>query len=48
MVCLQQQQMQVHSYNIGICYRFQAQEEIPAEPFDRSMDEVWTEEGRWF
>ena len=37
-----------HSYNIGICYRFQAQEEIPAEPFDRPMDEVWTEEGRWF
>ena len=36
------------SYNIGICYRFQAQEEIPAEPFDRPMDEVWTEEGRWF
>lgn len=38
----------LHSYNIGICYRFQAQDEIPAEPFDRSMDEVWTEEGRWF
>ena len=36
-----------HSYNIGICYRFQAREEIPAEPFDRKMDEVWTEEGRW-
>ena len=37
----------LHTYNIGICYRFQALEEIPAEPFDRSMDEVWTEEGRW-
>ena len=37
----------LHTYNIGICYRFQAMEEIPAEPFDRSMDEVWTEEGRW-
>ena len=36
-----------HSYNIGICYRFQAREEIPAEPFDKRMDEVWTEEGRW-
>jgi len=36
-----------HTYNIGICYRFQAREEIPAEPFDRQMDEVWTEEGRW-
>jgi 5-formyltetrahydrofolate cyclo-ligase len=36
-----------HAYNIGICYRFQAHEEIPAEPFDRKMDEVWTEEGRW-
>ena len=35
------------SYNIGICYRFQALEEIPAEPFDRNMDEVWTEEGQW-
>ena len=38
----------LHSYNIGICYRFQAQEELPTEPFDRPMDEVWTEEGRWF
>ena len=38
----------LHSYNIGICYRFQAQEEIPAEPFDQPMNEVWTEEGRWF
>lgn len=37
----------LHSYNIGICYRFQAREEIPSEPFDRRMDEVWTEEGRW-
>lgn len=37
----------LQSYNIGICYRFQARESIPAEPFDRSMDEVWTEEGRW-
>ena len=35
------------SYNIGICYHFQASEEIPAEPFDRNMDEVWTEEGQW-
>lgn len=33
------------SYNIGICYRFQAKEEIPCEPFDRKMNEVWTEEG---
>lgn len=38
----------LHSYNIGICYQFQAQDEIPAEPFDCPMDEVWTEEGRWF
>ena len=37
----------LNSYNIGICYRFQAQKEIPAESFDRRMDEVWTEEGRW-
>ena len=36
-----------HSYNIGICYRFQAREEIPCEPFDRRMEEVWTEEGKW-
>lgn len=35
------------SYNIGICYRFQVLEDIPAEPFDRKMDEVWTEEGQW-
>ena len=33
------------SYNIGICYRFQAKDEIPCEPFDIPMDEVWTEEG---
>ena len=37
----------LHSYNIGICYRFQARDEIPCEPFDRKMDEVWTEEGQW-
>ena len=37
-----------HSYNIGICYMFQAREEIPAEPFDQRMDEVWTEYGRWY
>ena len=37
----------LHSYNIGICYQFQAREEIPSEPFDQPMDEVWTEEGRW-
>ena len=38
----------LQSYNIGICYQFQAREKIPAEPFDRSMNEVWTEEGKWF
>ena len=37
----------LRTYNIGICYQFQAREEIPCEPFDRKMDEVWTEEGRW-
>ncbi len=37
----------LRSYNIGICYQFQAREEIPSEPFDQPMDEVWTEEGRW-
>ena len=36
------------SYNIGICYQFQAREEIPSEPFDKKMDEVWTEEGRLY
>ena len=36
------------SYNIGICYQFQAQESIPHEDFDKTMDEVWTEEGKWF
>ena len=35
------------SYNIGICYQFQAREEIPTEPFDKPMDEVWTEQGQW-
>lgn len=33
------------SYNIGICFQFQTREEIPSEPFDRKMDEVWTENG---
>ena len=37
----------LHSYNIGICFGFQAKEEIPSEEFDRKMDEVWTENGRW-
>lgn len=36
------------SYNIGICYAFQVSKQIPAEPFDRVMDEVWTEEGKIF
>lgn len=34
------------SYNIGICYDFQVSEKIPTEPFDRIMDEVWTENGK--
>lgn len=38
----------LHTYNIGICYRFQAREAIPSETFDHRMDEVWTEEGRWY
>ena len=38
----------LQAYLIGICYRFQAREEIPTETFDRPMNEVWTEEGRWF
>ena len=37
----------LHTYNIGICHQFQAREEMPTEPFDRKMDEVWTEKGRW-
>lgn len=37
----------LHSYNIGICYQFQAKEHIPTESFDTAMDEVWTEEGQW-
>lgn len=35
----------LQSYNIGICFSFQVIPEIPVEPFDRPMDEVWTEEG---
>lgn len=35
------------SYNIGICFDFQARENIPTEPFDRRMDEVWTEKGKY-
>lgn len=37
-----------HSYNIGICYHFQARDKVPQEPFDKKMDEVWTEKGRWY
>ena len=37
----------LQSYNIGICFGFQAKEEIPSEDFDHKMDEVWTENGRW-
>lgn len=37
----------LHSYNVGICYEFQISEHIPTEPFDRTMDEVWTENGRF-
>lgn len=36
------------SYNIGICYGFQARETIPTETFDIRMNEVWTENGRFF
>lgn len=35
----------LQSYNIGICFGFQLIEAIPTEPFDKTMDEVWTEEG---
>lgn len=35
----------LQSYNIGICFSFQVIPEVPVEPFDRPMDEVWTEEG---
>ena len=35
----------LHSYIIGICYNFQVSEKLPVEPFDRRMDEVWTENG---
>lgn len=38
----------LQAYNIGICYQFQANETIPSEPFDQRMNEVWTENGRWF
>lgn len=38
---------QLNSYNIGICYGFQVSESIPTEVFDRPMDEVWTENGRY-
>lgn len=34
------------AYKIGICFQFQVQEYIPAEPFDMVMDEVWSEKGR--
>lgn len=36
----------LRSYNIGICYGFQVSPHIPTEPFDRVMDEVWTEDGK--
>lgn len=39
---------QLHSYNVGICFDFQVSDEIPTEPFDKPMDEVWTEKGKIF
>ena len=37
---------QLSAYFFGICYDFQTRPHIPTEPFDRKMDEVWTEKGR--
>lgn len=34
------------TYNIGICFSFQICTEVPIETFDKTMDEVWTENGR--
>lgn len=34
------------AYRIGICFGFQVCPCVPTEPFDLSMHEVWTEEGR--
>ena len=34
------------AWRIGICFGFQIFPCVPTEPFDLSMHEVWTEEGR--
>ena len=31
------------AYKVGICFKFQIVEEIPAEPFDIRMDEIITQ-----
>ena len=36
------------TYNIGICYDFQALDEVPHEPFDQRMDAVLTDRGWLF
>lgn len=36
----------IESPKIGICFDFQVSKEIPTEPFDYVMDEVWTEKGK--
>lgn len=38
----------LNSFNIGICYQFQTRIHIPSEPFDKKMNEVWTEDGCFF
>ncbi|MGL4851552.1 MAG: 5-formyltetrahydrofolate cyclo-ligase [Phocaeicola sp.] len=32
-------------HTLGVCFSFQLVDSLPTEPFDWSMDEVWTEQG---
>ncbi|MCE2615669.1 MAG: 5-formyltetrahydrofolate cyclo-ligase [Phocaeicola sp.] len=38
--------LKLSTYNIGICFSFQVCAKVPTEAFDKTMDEVWTENGR--
>lgn len=35
---------QLNAYKIGICFHFQICDQIPTEAFDKSMDEIWSEQ----
>ncbi|MGL4519678.1 MAG: 5-formyltetrahydrofolate cyclo-ligase [Phocaeicola sp.] len=37
---------ELNCHTVGVCFDFQVVEELPIEPFDKPMNEVWTERGK--